>query len=117
MWDLPDPGIKPGSPALQADSLLSEPPGKASSHSPNMQKVPGLKLGRNNVGKSRTHTQTLLEVFPGGSVIKNPSANAGNMDLIPDLGRSHMLPSSPCAVTIEAVFWSPEASTAEVLEP
>ena len=26
--DLPDPGIKPGSPALQADSLLSRPPGK-----------------------------------------------------------------------------------------
>ena len=25
--DLPDPGIKPGSPALQADALLSEPPG------------------------------------------------------------------------------------------
>ena len=26
--DLPDPEIEPGSPALQADSLLSEPPGK-----------------------------------------------------------------------------------------
>ena len=26
--DLPHPGIEPGSPALQADSLLSEPPGK-----------------------------------------------------------------------------------------
>ena len=26
--DLPDPGIRPGSPALQVDSLLSEPPGK-----------------------------------------------------------------------------------------
>ena len=26
--DLPDPGIKPGSPALQAVSLPSEPPGK-----------------------------------------------------------------------------------------
>ena len=26
--NLPDPGIKPGSPALQADSLQSEPPGK-----------------------------------------------------------------------------------------
>ena len=26
--DLPDPGIKPGSPVLQADSLLSKPPGK-----------------------------------------------------------------------------------------
>ena len=26
--DLPDPGIKPGSPAFQADALLSEPLGK-----------------------------------------------------------------------------------------
>ena len=26
--DLPDPGIEPGSPSLQADSLPSEPPGK-----------------------------------------------------------------------------------------
>ena len=26
--DLPNPGIEPGSPALQADSLLSEPAGK-----------------------------------------------------------------------------------------
>ena len=26
--DLPDPGIEPGFPALQADSLPSEPPGK-----------------------------------------------------------------------------------------
>ena len=28
--DLPDPGIEPGSPALRADSLPSEPPGKPS---------------------------------------------------------------------------------------
>ena len=27
--DLPDPGIEPVSPSLQADSLLSKPPGKA----------------------------------------------------------------------------------------
>ena len=26
--DIPDPGIEPGSPALQVDSLPSEPPGK-----------------------------------------------------------------------------------------
>ena len=26
--DIPNPGIEPGSPALQADSLPSEPPGK-----------------------------------------------------------------------------------------
>ena len=28
--DLPDPGIEPGSPGLQADSLPSEPPRKTS---------------------------------------------------------------------------------------
>ena len=28
LGDLPDPGIKPRSPALQADSLPAEPPGK-----------------------------------------------------------------------------------------
>ena len=26
--DLPDPGIEPGSPALEADALTSEPPGQ-----------------------------------------------------------------------------------------
>ena len=26
--DLPDPGIEPGSPALESDALTSEPPGK-----------------------------------------------------------------------------------------
>ena len=30
LGDLPDPGIEPGSPTLQADSVLSEPPGKPS---------------------------------------------------------------------------------------
>ena len=28
--------------------------------------------------------------FPGGSVVKNPSANGGDWGLIPDPGRSHM---------------------------
>ena len=28
--------------------------------------------------------------FPGGPVVKNPSANAGEVGLIPHLGRSHM---------------------------
>ena len=30
--DLPNPGIKLGSPALQSDSLLSDPPGKPGGH-------------------------------------------------------------------------------------
>ena len=28
--------------------------------------------------------------FPGGAVVKNPSANAGDAGLSPGLGRSHM---------------------------
>ena len=28
LGDLPDPGVKPGYPAFQADALTSEPPGK-----------------------------------------------------------------------------------------
>ena len=28
--------------------------------------------------------------FPGGTVVKNPSANAGDMDSNPGPGRSHM---------------------------
>ena len=43
--DLPDPGIKPGSPALQADSLLSEPPGepKITRYNAPQPRTPGLK--------------------------------------------------------------------------
>ena len=39
--DLPDPGIKPGSLTLQADSLLSEPPGKAMSKLNTLDKCHG----------------------------------------------------------------------------
>ena len=46
--DLPNPGIEPGSPALQADSLPSEPPGQLALGSPvNREKseMAGLCLG------------------------------------------------------------------------
>ena len=36
--DLPDPGIRPGSPALEADALTSEPPGKCCSMLFNLRK-------------------------------------------------------------------------------
>ena len=35
--------------------------------------------------------KTHLQGFPGGSVVKNPPANAGNMGSIPGPGRFHML--------------------------
>ena len=31
-----------------------------------------------------------IEDFPGGAVVKNPPANAGDMGLSPGPGRSHM---------------------------
>ena len=34
------------------------------------------------------YTSSIQVGFPGGSVIKNPPANAGNMGLIPKSGRS-----------------------------
>ena len=40
--DLPDSGIKPGSLALQADALTSEPPGKPILHTKSLQLFPTL---------------------------------------------------------------------------
>ena len=40
--DLPDSGIKPGSPALQGDSLTSEPPGKEVKGQKEEKKKPSL---------------------------------------------------------------------------
>ena len=46
----------------------------------------GLRVG---LGKVKTGGRG----FPGGSVVKNPPANAGDTGSIPDSGRSHMLGS------------------------
>ena len=37
--------------------------------------------------------QNSVEGFPGGSVVKNPPANAGDTGSIPSLGRFYMLQS------------------------
>ena len=41
--------------------------------------------------------------FPGGAVVKNPPANAGDVGLVPGLGRYHIAAEqlSPCATTTE----------------
>ena len=39
----------------------------------------------------RSQTQNRMWGFPGGAVVKNPPANAGDTGLSPGLGRSHML--------------------------
>ena len=52
--------------------------------------------------------------FPGGSVVKNLPAKAGDAGLIPDPGRSHRLQQlSPCTTT-EPALQCPGAAPAEL---
>ena len=60
--------------------------------------------------------------FPCGSVVKSPPANAGDIGLIPDLGRSHMPRSiearapqlqNLCSRPQEWQLLSPRAATTE----
>ena len=58
--------------------------------------------------------------FPGGPMIKNPSANAGDMGVIPGPGRVHMLwalgpcAAGACSKTLEQQLLSPCTTTTGV---
>ena len=41
-------------------------------------------------GNFHQEVQNSAQGFPGGAVVKNPPANAGDTGLSPGLGRSHM---------------------------
>ena len=60
---------------------------------------------KEHVDKKGLHQnlKLLLLDFPGGAVVKNPPANAGDMGSSPGRGRSHMLRKqlSLCATTTE----------------
>ena len=67
----------------------------------------------------KTKTKTNLKIyhcrdFPGGAVVKNPPASAGDTGSSPALGRSHM-PRSNSAH--EPQLLSPRATTAEACAP
>ena len=47
------------------------------------------KTEQDNTRKALNIISILSKGFPGSSVVKNPSANAGDPGLIPGLGRSH----------------------------
>ena len=57
--------------------------------------------------------------FPGGSIAKNPLANAGDRGSIPDLGGSYVPWSilSPFTTMTGPVLWSPHVTTTEALLP
>ena len=51
-----------------------------------MKSVDFVDDGEKHFGKNKIKEQD----FPGGSVVKNPPASAGDMDSTPAPGRSHM---------------------------
>ena len=85
LGDLPNPGVKPGSPALQADALTSEPPGSPLFNFTSVFKwiqfcPPSFAL-----------PYLLYWAFQAALVVKNWPTNAGDirdMGSIPRLGRS-----------------------------
>ena len=44
------------------------------------------------------HPSNLRQAFPGDSLVKNPSANVGDMGSFPGLERSHMLKSNSASI-------------------
>ena len=46
------------------------------------------------ISKLIGHQDIYYQDFPGGAVVKNPPANAGDTGSSPGLGRSHMLQSN-----------------------
>ena len=83
--DLPDPGIKSGSSALQADFfffLPSEPPVQLNSLGAHVQFL--WESFPNSCGENTEESFGL----PGGSDNKESASSAGDMSSIPGLGRS-----------------------------
>ena len=71
--DLPNPGIKPWSPTLWADSLRSELPGKPKNTG---EDVPELGI------------KPYIYILIGGSDTEESACNAGDLGSIPESGRS-----------------------------
>ena len=89
--DLPDQGIKPGSPELQADSLLSEPPGKpyAAAAAKSLQSCPTLQPHGLSMEFSRQDYCSGLPFSSPGD-LPNPGIEPGSPTLQAD-----SLPSEP----------------------
>ena len=72
--DLPHPGIKPGSPALQADALSSEPPAKPGNEK--YLKVTGLK----SIFPPQSHPRQLFQLyFPSGLTCPSSGLKAAHL--------------------------------------
>ena len=63
--DLPDPGIEPGSPELQACSLLSEPPGKLTGQLQTKNLMVFGRFEHKHLNKRELDLDALLSCGPG----------------------------------------------------
>ena len=89
LGDLPNPGIEPRSPALQADSFPSEPPRKSKNTGVGSLSLFQQICPTQELNQSLLHCRWVLyQGFPGGSDSKASACNAGNPGSIPGLGRS-----------------------------
>ena len=114
--DPPRPGPEPVSPALAGRLSTTAPPGK-----------PGpVVLNSKGVYKIFPCIRNALLGFPGGTVVKNPPANAGDMGSSPGPGRSHMPRSNEArapqllnlrSTAHERKLPSPRAATTEARAP
>ena len=105
--DLPDPGIEPkspASPALQVDSLPTEPPGKPSGQLGRAKGSSSSSAGKESTcnagdpssipesgrspGEGVSLPTPIFLGFPCGSDGKESASNAGDLGLIPGLGKS-----------------------------
>ena len=88
--DLPDPGIERGSPTLQADSLLPEPPGKPYILSSSVQfsrsvvsdsmnhSTPGLPVHHQLLELTETHVHRVSDAIQPSHPLSSPSPPAPN---------------------------------------
>ena len=60
--------------------------------------------------------KTKSQAFPGGSLVKNPPANAGDTGSVPGLGRSHMPQSNEASVP-QLLSPGPGAQELQLLSP
>ena len=90
MWDLPKPGLEPVSPALAGRFSTTAPPAKPGRRILNHCATRDIPLlGSLNQELKLGSTRG----FPGGAVVEDLPANAGDTSSSPGLGRSHMPPS------------------------
>ena len=95
--DLPDPGIEPRSPTLQADTIPSEPPGKQNAGLVEAQA--GIKIARRNISNLRYTDDTTLMAESKEELksllmkVKQESEKVGLKLTFRKLGSWHVVPS------------------------